>query len=254
MAKPEEKELEHKKAILSELKDKLANRELELATLKAELLSFQHVYFEAVGQLIAELDELEAQIAEAKAKKTPKAKTSANSATKTRERARARARESARAFKEESENPLPKEKFVPTDVIKQMFRAVAKKIHPDLASDEKDRAIREELMKNANEAYQEGDSEKLQSILEEYDARPESIEGNSIGAELIRVIRDIDSIDKRINAIADEIDEIMKSELCQLRKKLDDAKMENRDFLGEMAEFLSVKIQRAKIELAEITN
>lgn len=223
MVKPEEKELEHKKAVLSELKDSLANRELELATLKAELLSFQHIYFEAVGQLISELDELEAQIAEAIAKKTPKAKTSAKSASSTR----ARARESARAFKEESENPLHKRKFVPTEDLKQMFREVAKKIHPDLASDETDRTIREELMKRANEAYQEGDYEKLQSILDEYEARPESIEGNSIGAELIRVIRDIDSIDKRINAIANEIDDIMKSELCLLKKKLDDAKMEN---------------------------
>jgi hypothetical protein len=249
MAKPEEKELEHKKAVLSELKDSLANRELELATLKAELLSFQHIYFEAVGKLIAELDELEAQIAEAKAKKTPKAKTSAQSASSTR----ARATESARAFKEESEIPLPKRKFIPTDELKKMFRAVAKKIHPDLASDEKDRAIREELMKRVNKAYQEGDYEKLQSILDEYEARPEIIEGNSIGAELIRVIRDIDSIDKRINSIANEIDEIMKSELSLLKKKLDDAKMENRDFLTEMAEYLCLKIQSAKIELQEIT-
>lgn len=250
MAKPEEKELEHKKVVLSELKDNLANRELELATLKAELISFQHIYFAAVGQLIAELDELEAQIAEAKAKKTPKLKASSKSATRTRERAR----ESARAFKEQNEVPFPQAKFIPTEDLKQMFRMVAKKIHPDLASDEKDRAIREELMKRANEAYQEGDRDKLQSILDEYESRPESIEGTSLGAELIRAIRDIDSIEKRINAIADEIDGIMKSELCLLKKKLDDAKMENRDFLDEMAEYLRLKIQCAKIELIEITN
>jgi hypothetical protein len=250
MAKPEEKELKYKKSILSELKDALSNRELELATLRAELLSFQNIYLESVGELIAELDELEAQIAEGIAKKSKKTDTAAQSAT----RKRARATESARAFREESERSLPKQKFAPTDNLKQLFREVAKKIHPDLASDEKDREIREDLMKRANEAYQNGDEEKLHSILEEYEERPESIEGNSIGAELIRVIRDIDSIDKRINAIANEIDGMTKSELFFLKKKLDDAKMENRDFLGDMADYLRLKIQRAKIELEEITN
>jgi hypothetical protein len=250
MAKPEEKELQHKKETLTELKDALSNRELELATLRAELLSFQHIYFESVGKLIAELDELDAQIAEAIAKKNPKAETSAKSATSTRERAA----ESARAFREESESSLPKRKFVPTNNLKQLFREVAKKIHPDLASDEKDREIREDLMKRANEAYQHGDEEKLRAILEEYEERPENIEGNSIGAELIRVIRDIDSIDKRINAIVNELDDMMKSELFLLMKKFDVAKMENQDFLGDMADFLRIKIQRAKIKLEEIEN
>jgi hypothetical protein len=46
----------------------------------------------------------------------------------------------------------------------------------------------------------------------------------------------------------------MKSELFLLKKKFDVAKMENRDFLGDMADFLRIKIQRAKIKLEEIEN
>ena len=251
VAKPEEKELERKKAILSELEDALANRELELATLKADLLSFQHIYLEAVGQLIAELDEIEARVAEATARKYP----TDNKTEETVKKARKRANESAnsyQSYREEIGVSLPKRKFSPTENLKKLFREVAKRIHPDLASNERDRTIREELMKRANDAYRDEDEENLRSILAEYEAHPESIMGDSIGAELIRAIRNIELINQRMNAIVNEIDVVMKSELFLLKKNVEDAKIENRDLFNEMANHLHQKIQQAKIKLGKI--
>jgi chromosome segregation ATPase len=62
---PEERELESKRARLVALERELTQRELDLATLRAELQTFETHYLRGVGSLYAELDEIEAQIAEA---------------------------------------------------------------------------------------------------------------------------------------------------------------------------------------------
>ena len=64
---PEEQELSKKLSELSELEEELAQRELDLATLQAELNIFESNYLSTVGVRLAELDEIEAQVAEIKA-------------------------------------------------------------------------------------------------------------------------------------------------------------------------------------------
>jgi hypothetical protein len=68
---PEERELEKKQAELASLEAELIQRELDLATLRAELAEFESRYLRTVGVLYAELDEIEAQIAEAQARRKP---------------------------------------------------------------------------------------------------------------------------------------------------------------------------------------
>ena len=68
---PEEQELERKRAELAARESLLADRELELATLNAELVAFNRRYINCVGARYAELDEIEARIAETIAKNSP---------------------------------------------------------------------------------------------------------------------------------------------------------------------------------------
>ena len=49
---PEEEELARKKAILDGLETKLADRELELASLLADLIQFEKYYLQTVGQTL----------------------------------------------------------------------------------------------------------------------------------------------------------------------------------------------------------
>lgn len=69
---PEEQELEKKRSELATLEGELAQRELELTTLESKLYAFEARYLRVVGIHYAELDELEAQIAEAQARLSPK--------------------------------------------------------------------------------------------------------------------------------------------------------------------------------------
>jgi len=244
MTTPEEKELETKKAQLAELEDTLASHELDLITLKAELSTFQGIYIQTVGRLLVEVDEVEAQIAEKLAKKNPST-TTKESAKVSREQAS----QSFRDYEKESLPKLPIKDFVATEELKKLFRDVAKKIHPDLAKSEKDRIIREDLMKKLNEAYQNGDIEKIKSILVEYESSPDLIEGKDIGAELIRTIRNIALVSSRVNQIKDEIQILVNSDIYDFKNKVAQGREKGRDLLQEMANQLAVQLANLKKQL-----
>ncbi|MBK7599652.1 MAG: hypothetical protein IPJ07_14470 [Acidobacteria bacterium] len=110
---PEERELDKKRKELADLEIELADRELELATLKAELNQFENRYLRIVGWRYAELDKINAQIAETQARLKPEDKGARRQA----EQYRQQAEESAQESKALEELPA-KAKFKPTDELK----------------------------------------------------------------------------------------------------------------------------------------
>src|SRR3972149_575250 len=68
---PEEDELELKRIELAKLSELLAEKELELTTLRSFVLHFEHRYLKEVGIKYVELDEINAQIAEKMARENP---------------------------------------------------------------------------------------------------------------------------------------------------------------------------------------
>ena len=245
---PEARELEKKKAELASLEARLAERELDLATLQAELHSFEGTYLRIVGSRLAELDEIQARIAEAEARNKPKDRQAQERASQ----ARAQAQESAQAV--EAERGIGKrEPFTPSDDLKRLYREVAKCIHPDLATDESERKRRHELMTEANRAYEEGDVARLEAILRDWESSPESVKGEGPGAELVRVIRKIAQVEDRLNAIDAEIARLKKSDLYDLKNQVDQAREKGRDFLAEMAARVDQQVVEARRRLRSIT-
>ena len=70
--RPEDEELATKRQELAELESELTERELYLADLENGLAFFEGQYLRSVGVLYAELDEIEAQIAELMSRKHAK--------------------------------------------------------------------------------------------------------------------------------------------------------------------------------------
>jgi hypothetical protein len=245
--KPEEQELDLKRQELDALENQLVERELSLASLKGELASFEKLYLTVVGVKYAELDEIEAQIAELRARREP-------------DNAPARARAfGARARAQESHAnasgvaPNVRAEFSPSPSLKRLYRELARKIHPDLATNEPDRARRQNLMAQANEAYAEGDESRLRRILNDYESSPESVAGEGPAAELIRVIRKIAQVKRRLSDIADETKRVMESDLMALKTKVHEASREGRDVLNEMAAAVSLRINEAQAELKRMS-
>jgi len=237
---PEQEELDRKREELASVRVTLAERELELADLRAQLRSFEGLYLRRVGFLYAELDDWDARVAELEA-----SLENSSSARERAERARKRASDTHSATHGEASKTAS---FKRTAELKTLFREVAKCIHPDFARDDAERQRRTRLMAEANEAYDQGDAEKLQRILQEYSESSESVKGEAIGDELIRIIRQIAEAKKRIAAIEHEASTLRASEIAELRKESELAEQMGRDLLGELAVAVGEQVARARRE------
>jgi hypothetical protein len=241
--KPEEEELKVKKQELQELENRLIDFELELTGLRAELGAFERLYLKTVGVQYAELDEIEAQIAEFLARRDPGNLKAQGAATE----ARTRAEESRTGAAELAGKETIR--FIPSPSLKSLYREVARRIHPDLAVDDADRAKRQKLMAEANLAYENGDEARLRAILEEYESSPESVFGDGTGVELVRVIRKIAQVKRRLAEIQSETNQIRLSDLFQLKNKVDEGAKQGRDVLNEMASAIKSQIAERQAEL-----
>ncbi|MGB8525070.1 MAG: hypothetical protein WCD43_19060 [Candidatus Acidiferrales bacterium] len=241
--KPEERELARKREEQAALEVELAERELRSANLRAELGAFERRYLHFVGLRYAELDELKAEIAERLAKEQPGNERLQRLA----HIARAGANETkSNAGEDTNEEPAA---FESSPEMKQLYREVAKRVHPDLTSDRDDRAKRQQLMADANDAYERGDESKLVKILTEYECSPEAVQGEGAGAELIRVIRRISQARGRLSEIEAEMQELLRSDLYQLKSRIDEAQKHGRDVLKEMVEKVEEQIAQANRRL-----
>lgn len=240
---PEERELRKKLDELSDLEIELAQNELDLATLQAELRAFEQQYLRIVGSRYAQLDEIRAQIAEARARLQPTDRQAKEEA----EQARAQASESADGATS-AEIERAQLRFIPSDDLKKLYREIARAIHPDLATDEQERTRRHKFMVDVNRAYEDGNEARLQAILRDWKTSPESIRDDGIGAELIRAIRKIAQIEERLLAIEAETESLMDSEIHQLYIRAEEAEGEDRNLLFEMAEDIDAEIIELKAE------
>jgi hypothetical protein len=244
--RPEDTELSRKQSELAELQSRLADLELQLLTLRLELGEFEKLYYSKVGPLYAELDEVDAQIAEENARRQPLD----SKATEAANNARTRADESRRAVDAVLSLPAP---VTRSQALKDLFRAAAKRLHPDLSRDEADRTIRERLMTEANLAYEKGDEARLREILEEYDSSPDLVVGDDVGAELIRTIRRISLASSKIKKIEREINDLNNSELSKLRATVNEGNRNGTDVLGQLIESLHKRIQERRQHLRTLT-
>lgn len=242
---PEERELERKQAEIDRLSAQLADRELELETLRGELTAFQTRYLHSVGPYFRELDDLEARIAELRARHIPHDPAAQRQA----EEARARAEES----REQVDAAREPEPFLPTAELKALYRKAAARLHPDRADNDADRLYRNAAMSALNAAYQAGDSARMQALLDEYAQRPEAITGEDTGTKLIRLIRQTAQLEQRIATVIAEIAALQASELHQLQQQIDTEEAQGHDPLSQLAAQLQRQIETARDALAQLT-
>ncbi|MDA1050116.1 MAG: J domain-containing protein [Planctomycetota bacterium] len=243
---PEAEELERKQRELAQLEIELAERELELTTLRAALAALERRYLEVVGGRYAQLDRIEAEIAEELARRRP---TDA-SAEATARAAREKANESADPVGNEGVDSSAAthilSDFQPSDELRRLYRQAARTLHPDLATDPAEQDRRRRFMTELNKAYGEGDEDRIRQLLREWHACPENVQGEGTAAELVRAIRKIAQVRHRLEAIARELHEASESELSQLKTRVDEAALESRDLLQEMARRVDAEVAMAQ--------
>jgi len=244
---PDAVALLEKREQLAAVRGTLAERESDLAQLRAQLKSFEGRYLRQVAVLYAELDEWAARIAEREAELYD-----SEPARRRAEEARKQARETQDAAFGDAREA---EEFDPPASLKTLFRDVAKRIHPDFARDEAERTYFTLLMARANEAYSRGDAETLQRLLDDHREinAAGAGEGESAAAELLRISRQIRHAERDIARLEYERDGLISSEIAQLHLDAEAAAKEHRDLLSELAAGLREQIAEAerRFELVE---
>ncbi|MCX7166860.1 MAG: J domain-containing protein [Rhodocyclales bacterium] len=216
----------------------IADLELELITVQAEVAEFMRHYYERVGRRMAELDALQAQRAREEAERAPDNRQAWTTAKRKQQQAEQSAHESQR-FTEAATEEAPV--FRPTQDIKRLFRQIAQQIHPDRAIDEADRAWRTQLMSEANRAYRHGDERALREVAALWDegrggmpgtaASPSTFTAPAPGPTLLR---QVERLRARLSEIESELHRLFGSHLYELFIATRQARRQGRDLLGEM--------------------
>jgi len=242
------RELNLRRAELETLDIELSQRELELATLRGKLMAFERRYLRIVGVRQAELDEIEAQVWEMLVKYGPEDSEVSDHARQARFQAQA----SSETVGYVREMPAICERFEPSLDLKQYYREIAKMIHPDLAADEHERAIRTALMAEVNVAYQNGNEGLLRKIFLRWKDNPQNLQRDDPNLYLAQTLWRINQVKERLLAIQGELTALAGSELYRLMHQAEETAARGIDLLEAMAKHLDQQVVKFKQRLADM--
>jgi hypothetical protein len=240
---PEEKELARLEAEQTDLKELVTASELVLETTKTETAQFQHRYYRAVGRLYAQLDELDAHIANLRTEQAPDDAPLKAQARAAKQQAKKSAEEAG--LVEAQPEPPP----VITSGLKQAYRQAVKLIHPDLATTEHERQRRTELMALVNLAYERGDQKAIEKVIADFGQDPEAIVGEDTASRIVKAIRRLAQLRRRLAEVQQEIEAIKRSEISQLKHAVEETEKMGGDPLGDLAKQLTQEISERQIRL-----
>ena len=235
------------RAELELLTQELSELELELATAQAEIAEFTRRYAAVVGDRMAELDRLQAELAMRRVQNEPDNVQAKQHAEQAQAQAEQSQRESRR-FADLGRGDAPA--FAPSRDVKKLYRQLAQKIHPDRAQDEEDRTWRTQLMTEANRAYRSGDESALREILalwQEGEGRTPTARDHT--AAPAGLMAQVTSVRRRGAEIEAELNRLYGSRLYELFAAANMARRQGRDLLREMADRLELQIAAAEAAL-----
>ncbi|MFD7439944.1 hypothetical protein [Streptomyces sp. NPDC059909] len=232
--------------------------EIAVETFRVEVENFSRLHHQKLGPMYSRLDELDALIAEARA-----ARTGDPEDLRRAEEARAMVMpmpgvdelfhdwidsdglspEAVAMLTDQSVQP-PK-RVRPSDEARKLYRELARKAHPDLAQEEKERARREEFITRVNAAYGRGDEALLRELSQEWDAGPvPEAPRLSESEELYARLEWLAQRKELLTAVAKELEDSAIG--AMLRMAPDDPDR----LLDEIAEQLLAQVAQREAELA----
>jgi hypothetical protein len=242
------------------LREQLARLEQEHADLRAELNQFELLYNARVGSIEAALADVQLHIDEYKlrielvqwrGKSLSPIQLEAEVEHRLHDqRERAEAIHANADIARSFVPPPPIDAVADLD-LKQVYRELAKRTHPDLATDADDRAIRSQRMVDINALYAQHDLESLRKMLRLLEtARQEPHEKPE--QRLKRLKNERVSLDLAIRHTKAEIAEINRDPLMALKLDAAIARSRGRDVLAEVAQQMQATLNEAENELQEL--
>ncbi|SNB45303.1 hypothetical protein [Geobacter sp. DSM 9736] len=211
----------------------LVRAERELEELREEIAEFERSYVERMKERLAELEALEREI-----RKLPVTDADKGSAERTSSRRQSR----VLLGDDADEEMLVQRPHRREENLKELYRRVAKTIHPDLSLQDSERKRRQKLMADANRAYAEEDMATLLCILDEWEnLSEEDIPPSEESVLAMRTSR----VRERIREVEAEILGLRKSDVYTLLRQVKQGKAQGQEVLSHMAAKIEADILAA---------
>jgi hypothetical protein len=240
----DEKDLEKKREELEALKRRLARLERIAANLRVEIGTIGRMYTAVLDPRIKERSELERRLAESPEFLEEDSRTGKHCSEPFSKDQHAG---------ETEDEPVRNGNRTADDgtgeSFKELYRRVAKAIHPDLSTNEEEKTWRQRLMAEANSAYARKDRKSLRAILHQWQNGPEYRTSRDLSAELALVLRDISWALERIRVVEAEIEKLKESGLYRLLLEVEKANSEGTDLIGEMVRKIDEEIRSIRMRL-----
>ncbi|GEC08153.1 hypothetical protein SSP24_58080 [Streptomyces spinoverrucosus] len=238
----------------------LIEYEIAVETFRVEIENFSRLHHQKLGPMYARLEELDAQIAEAKAART-------GDPEDLRRAQELRARVLPMPSVEElfhgwmdgdglfpeaaamlTDQPVrPPQRVRPSEQARRLYRDLARKAHPDLAQEEGERKRREEFLTRVNTAYARGDESELRELSAEWAAGPVPEERRpSRSEELYARLEWLAQRKELLTVVARELEEGAIGSMLKLAPDDPDR------LLDEIAEQLLAEVAGREAELAAL--
>lgn len=233
--------------------------EIAVETFRVEVENFSRLHHQRLGPMYARLDELDAQVAEARA-----ARSGDPEDLRRAQEARAAVMPmpgveelfhdwvdsdglSPEAAAMLTDRPVqPPKRVRPSDEVRKLYRDLARQAHPDLARDEDERKRREEFITRVNVAYARGDEALLRELSAEWAAGPVPEVRLSESEELYARLEWLAQRKEMLSLVARELEESAIGAMLRLAPDDPDR------LLDEVAEQLLAQVAEREAELAAL--
>jgi hypothetical protein len=240
----QEAELENLRILVAQKREYVAVLELELFNTRAELDSFNAKLNAHIVPLEHRANELREKLDNALAFKRY-AKVNGRRESNGNDKDNGRDQESCRTLPPKSVDPETME------VIKCLFRGLAKRFHPDLTNDKEEKLWRQEIMTQVNQAYTDWDLETLETLSLQPDRLPKDAP-LSREKEITQLNQELEHLDNLISELKREIMKLDQSPAMQLKMEITLARQNGRDLLSDMVAKLEDKIRQLEQDLERI--
>jgi hypothetical protein len=239
---------------VQERQERIAQLEFEILDTNAELGRFEHEFEARVGVLERQAQDLEADLEQARFKAARRAQWGDRADSPDMHVDVLEQYRRAWTPKEKPPEPPPEESITEEvkAELKTLFRALAKRFHPDLVTDIKAKGWRQKIMAQVNEAYANQDVQALKALAAKED-RPEVPVQKSreqILADLRAEVRRLDGV---IRTLERNLHELINSYTVKLMLDVTIAARQGRDLLEEMAKDLRNKISHLEAEITSLS-
>jgi len=234
--------------------ERVAQLEFELSDTNANLGRFNHRLDDRLGELQKRAEELELEVEQARLRAARRAQWGERADSPDMHVDVLEQYRRTWTPREKPPPPPPQEPEVSEHTraeLKTLFRALAKRFHPDLVTDPEQKRWRVKIMAQVNEAYAARDIAELRRLGSQPD-RPEAPVEKTREQVLSDLRNEIRRLDDVIRSLERTLQDLINSHTVQLMLEVTIAERSGRDLLEEMAADLRRRIADLEAEYARL--